>query len=294
MKPTIYSVRHGQSVTNVCRELHKRVSDPEVWLTEKGHEQAQDAAEALVQHFKELPQSERPRKIRIMRSSYRRAKQTANHFMAALGSDDFNFSVKEEDARLRELEFGYAGALEEPLPYVDWHTNILRYQGHKYLARRFGGESPADLEPRVRLALDAIFRDFQENHIDTFIVVSHGLTSRVLTKVRYGYHNEWYQNEPNPDNCSIRWLGDQDHGFIFPNARGQWEFDWKGEAQEAGDEKFNPDGLFFSQKEIVQLIALQKTDPTIMSRINTYIEKNPSVIARDVFRQMAMIPYEVK
>jgi broad specificity phosphatase PhoE len=288
-KPVIFSVRHGESVTNVSRSLHRRISDPEVWLTQKGHDQARQSAQFLAQYLDEmLSLSSAPRRIRIMRSPYRRAIQTAQYFIDKIKKiDHFHVEVKEEDARLRELEFGFADGAGHELPeYVKYYSDLLRYQGHKYYSRRYGGESPADVEVRVRSVLDAIFRDYTEHRIDAFIVVSHGLTARVLTKVRYQLSNEWYENEPNPDNCSIRYLGTgRDHGYVFPNPAGQWDPDFV-EVAEAGDPKYNPNGIFFSPRQIEFLIDRQAIEPEIMKIINDWIVKHPERSADDIFNML--------
>lgn len=170
VKPVIYSVRHGESIFNVNRGLYQRVSDPAGWLTERGQQQAHDAGDFLAEHFAQMPLNVQPRKIRILRSFYRRAIQTAQNIETALRCHseiiDIDISVK-EDSRLRELEFGYGGYLKEAFEPHDQLSDQLRYQGYKFLAPRLGGESPAHMENRVRSVLGAIFRDFKENGIRT-------------------------------------------------------------------------------------------------------------------------------
>ena len=275
-KPVIYSVRHGESIGNEHRDsedfdIYSHVSDPALWLTEKGQQQARDAGDFLGQHFLEMPPHARPQKIRFLRSSYVRARQTAENIEAAVRAalPDLDISVL-EDERLRELEFGYGGYLDKPFePHVRL-SNQLRYQGYKYLAPRLGGESPASMEPRVRSVLTAIFRDFQENGITHFVVVNHGITSRVLTKAFCKFRNDWYEREDNPDNCAIRLLAEGgDHGYIFPNTKGQWDPKWEPEPSDAGHAKLNKHGHFLSPEEMEMLIEAQQDYPTILKH---YIE----------------------
>lgn len=280
MKPTFYIMRHGQSITNVNRVIHARVADPAVWLTPKGHDQAKAGASFLAKHLAGLGMRQ-PRKLRIMRSTYKRAVQTAEHVHEAISQLSIpSIEVKSLD-RLRELEFGYVGALESPLPYVDWLTNILRYQGFKYFAPRFGGESPASMEPRIRSALDAMYRDFQENNVTHFIVPCHGMTVRVLTRCIMDYDNTWYETEDNPDNCAIRLIADgKDEGYIFPNPNGQWDPAWK--EPEENKAKLNPDGLFFSPEQMAWLQECQEKHPEVMERLAWHLEHSPGLRAVDL------------
>ncbi len=270
-KPVIYSVRHGESIGNLFRhgedfDIYSHVCDPALWLTEKGQQQAREAGDFLAQHFLELPPHARPVRIRFLRSSYRRAVQTAKNIEAAVRDalPDVDISVL-EDERLRELEFGYGGYLEEPFaPHVKL-SDQLRFQGYKYLAPRLGGESPAAMEPRVRSVLNAIFRDFHENQITHFVVVNHGITSRVLTKAFCKFRNDWYEQEPNPDNCAIRLLAEGgDHGYLFPSANGQWDQSWQAEKPDAGDPRLNAHGTFLSPDEMDLLIEAQVSYPDIL------------------------------
>ncbi|HEX2859203.1 MAG TPA: histidine phosphatase family protein [Alphaproteobacteria bacterium] len=283
-KPCFIIVRHGQSITNVNRSIHNRVSDPAVWLTEKGRQQARQAGRFLADYFAKMPKAERPQRLRIMRSTYRRARQTARLIEAELRENSGipHIDLKDLD-RLRELEFGYSGHPEAMQPHVRWLSNLLRFQGFKYFAPRAGGESPAWMEPRVRSALDAMFRDFRENGITHFVVPNHGLTTRIIVRALMGYNNQWYENEPNPGNCAIRIIdGGYDKGYVFPNPNGQWEADWREEPEDKT--KLNPDGLFFSEDEMRRLIKIQETRPAIMADLDNLFRADPKLRASDAIR----------
>lgn len=287
-KPTFLLVRHGQSITNVNRELHKRICDPAVFLTRKGHNQAKMAGEAIMKFISDDRNA--VSKIRIMRSTYTRAIQTSEEILGKLKNSTIPIDVKDLD-RLRELEFGYVGALRDKLDHVEWLQNILRYQGFKFFATRYGGESPASMEPRVRLAIDAMYRDFAENKIDCFIVVCHGLTMRVLIKCLMNYDNEWYEKEMNPDNCSIRLIRNGvDEKFIYPNSVGQHDLSY---TESEDKTKLNPNGLFFSQEQIKELIELQEKDPSIIERIGNMIEcSRDSISANNIMNTLKNKPYD--
>ncbi len=281
-KPVLYSVRHGESIANVNRNIYGRVSDPAAWLTPRGQQQTRATADFLGNHFAEMPACVRPAKIRILRSLMRRAVQTATNIETGLRAalPDVDISVK-EDSRLRELEFGYGGNLDEPVEAHNKLVDQLRYQGYRFLSTRLGGESPAHMEPRVRSILDAIFRDFTENRITHFIVVSHGITSRVLNYVRYNKPNSWYEAEPNPDNCAVRLMAETDCGYIFPNDKGQWNPHWEPEEADAGDARLNKNGKFFSPEQMDRLIELQETHPTILEDVLGILDNPDALHAGD-------------
>jgi broad specificity phosphatase PhoE len=276
-KPCFIIVRHGESITNVHRDLHKRVSDPSVWLTEKGHGQARLAGDAVASFLFENDVE----RVRVMRSTYLRAQQTSNHIIEAVSKLSPNITIDTKDLeRFRELEFGYAGTKDLPA-YVHEYANLLRFQRHKYFATRYGGESPAHMENRVRFGIDAIYRDFYENEIDYFIIVCHGLTMRVLIKTIMDYSVSWYEDEPNPGNCSVRILDNGiDLGYKFPRENGQWEADWS-EAPEDFS-KLNPHNQFFSVEEMNELIAMQAAWPEVMQTITRRIQAEPAITATEL------------
>ncbi|RYG61422.1 MAG: phosphoglycerate mutase family protein, partial [Alphaproteobacteria bacterium] len=129
-KPNFFLVRHGESITNISKELHNHISDPAVWLTEKGHQQAHLAGEHLADYFRALPEDARPQKLRIMRSNYTRAIQTADNIGRAIRSAGLGIDIEARDVgRLRELEFGYTGQPTAQTPHVKWLSDLLRHDG---------------------------------------------------------------------------------------------------------------------------------------------------------------------
>ena len=56
----------------------------------------------------------------------------------------------------------------------------------------------------------------REEEIRNIIVVTHGVTSRCLIKEYLNLPWEWVQDEPNPNNASIRLIENgEDKGYIF-------------------------------------------------------------------------------
>lgn len=280
-KPRYYLVRHGESITNINKDFHRRIADPAVFLTPRGHQQATEAGKFFVSHFANMPDEQRPRKLRIMRSNYRRAIQTAEHIADELQASNLIPDIEVRDmARLRELEFGYTGHADARLSYVEWLSDLLRYQGYKFYAKRFGGEAPSDVDIRARLALASMYRDQAKHDVNDFIVVNHGLTMRVLIAILTGASNEWYEKEPNPDNCAIRMVQDgKDSGFLFPNPTGNWDPDYVEPPEDLS--RLNSHGQFFSPTELDYLIELQNVQPDIMDRIGKLFDQYTGLKASD-------------
>lgn len=206
-------VRHGQSETNVDKSLHGTIADPEVQLTEKGKSQAKDAGCFLNSWLSE--QTKKP--VRIYRSDYMRAVQTSDIITNQLDKS-IQFSTR-IDERIRELEFGYSDMLsgkEADDFYKHYNAYKELWDGDaKYYRRRLGGESPADVGDRLRHFIGALHRDQDKHGIETFVVVNHGLTSRVLAKLLLKQDRQWYAKQKNPNNCAIRLIvGKTDYGYI--------------------------------------------------------------------------------
>lgn len=285
-KPNFFLVRHGESITNVSKELHNHISDPAVWLTERGQEQARMAGQHLAGYFRALPEDERPKKLRIMRSNYKRAIQTAENIETALRFAKLGIDIEVRDVgRLRELEFGYTGQTSAQSPHVKWLSDLLRHDGYKFYAKRYGGESPADVDTRARLAIGAMYRDQAKHDVHDFIVVNHGLTMRVLIAILMGYGNDWYEKEPNPDNCAIRHIENgTDKGFVFPHDNGQWDPSYTEKPEDYA--KLNQHGRFFSAEEKAFLIATQVNQPDIMTKIAKLMKKDPQLRASDAIARL--------
>lgn len=226
----VYLVRHGESQTNADRSLHFEIADPEVELTTLGHEQA-DAAGA---HLAEImsDNGHLQRRFRVYHSDYRRAHQTAEHVIERLeGATSMRypkpFDVRMDD-RIRELEFGLMNGLEpEDIEanhqLYDSYQKLLRGQDCRYYVRRFGGESPADVADRCRNFINALYRDHDRHGVNTFVVVAHGLTNRVMAKLLLKQDRIWYQNQKNPRNGAIRLIvGKTDHGYVHGNEE-EWD-----------------------------------------------------------------------
>ena len=128
---------------------------------------------------------------------------------------------RREHINLVEQQFGlFDGLRDEELPerYPDEHAHYKKCEDQegKFWARMPLGESRFDLAVRVHQAFGTFKRDEEKHGITNIVVVAHGATLRAFTMQWLHYPYEWFEKEPNPQNCSIRLLeDDRDRGYIF-------------------------------------------------------------------------------
>jgi len=229
----IYLVRHGQSELNVNREVKFTTPDHAVPLTEKGHQQADGAAEFLVKHLMDesMKQSDTMR-FRIWSSPYRRARETTEHLRQKFSEDPFfseaplantrrfRYDVREH-IMLCEQQFGlFDGVpddqLELEFPREHKHYDLCEKHNGRFWARFPLGESRFDVACRIHQAFGTFHRDNDKHGINTIIVVCHGVTLRAFVMMWLHKSPEWFEEEPNPGNCAVRLLQDgEDKGYIF-------------------------------------------------------------------------------
>ena len=152
--PDLYLLRHGQTEWNAEGRLQGRLDSP---LTPKGVAQAERLAELL----RDLA----PGLLRYS-STAGRALQTAR---IVFGGHAFT-----KDARLEEIDIGaFAGAREVELRMS--HPAVFCDDPLGWYDRTPGGEHLADLASRAR--------DFMEELTAPAIVVTHGITLRMIRQI---------------------------------------------------------------------------------------------------------------
>ena len=165
---TLVLVRHGESLGNIANtraysagadRLDIAVNDPSVELSDLGVRQAQ----ALGARLGQLSSEERPSVV--LESSYVRARQTADHVIAAAGLAGVE---RITDERLRDREQGILDRLTGVGIRAEFPDEADRrdYLG-KFWYRPPGGESWADVALRIR----AVLRDMRLDHPDERVLV---------------------------------------------------------------------------------------------------------------------------
>lgn len=244
----VFLVRHGQSAGNADKTLHLTQPDHAIPLTDEGFCQATHAGEflhnylrttfttkSIVHDFKgvhtpreeidlSLPENAYfiPR-TRMWNSPYLRTRQTADNVCAAVNSQGGPVLIQDrrEDFCLVEQQFGLFDGIPDdqlqvrfPAEYA-YYEKTQQFEG-KFWARMPLGESRFDLAVRVRSTFGTFHRDAQRHGINNIIVVCHGATMRAFLMAWMHYSPEWFNNEPNPHNCAIRLIEDnEDRGYIY-------------------------------------------------------------------------------
>jgi len=217
---TLYLLRHARSAANENTSLHHTLADHRVPLTPEGHLQAQQAAE---QFLLLLPKS--VRKVAVWVSPFLRTRETAKPTVNLLQARGLQVRLHERDELVEQLFGLFDGYDEEEWPtrFPDVWKEYRKWCDHegKYFAKMPNGESRFDVYNRLQPFTSALHREFRATGTRHHIVVSHGVTLRMLAKLWQKYSVEWAEREPNPANASIRVLDSRiDRGYLFPGFMG--------------------------------------------------------------------------
>lgn len=204
----IFLIRHGESMQNTKENYTLKLPDHKVYLTDKGKKEAEEAGKFLKQYV--LENEIDISNATLWVSPYMRTRQTAEIINQSLKIKD----VK-EDITLIEQRYGLFS--DNPIEecknkYPEQFELYDRYYQNdgKFYAKLPQGESPYDVALRVKQFIETIFRDLDEGK-DTLFIVSHGTTIRSFILDWFHYSPEWFNNEPNMSNCSIRLITKEDN-----------------------------------------------------------------------------------
>jgi len=224
----IFLMRHAQSAGNENLALYKHIPDHAISLAECGFAQARDAGKHFAEFLKQSPKLCKQDSFRLWYSPYLRTKQTRDGLLAGMGENTNIFRDYREHILLKEQSWGLFEGLtdeeiEEKYPEDSRKYNLLKEYSGKFYARLPNGESRYDVCVRVHQFFGTIIRDAEriENPVKNIFVVSHGTTARAFTMMWLHKEVEWIENEPRPENASIRWIGRDengrfiDKGYIF-------------------------------------------------------------------------------
>jgi len=227
-KLEFYLVRHGESMGNVDRNIHHTHADHAIPLSEKGKEQAFESGKKLAEHLLQNQKSVYE-KVRLWVGPYKRTRETADYLqkgisecMTNLGLDEkiqFDFS-RREDITLVEQQFGLFDGVEDfdlPIKFPLEHAHYKKQEDFegRFWARMPLGESRFDVALRVKQLFGTFHRDSENSGVNKLIIVSHGVTLRAFMMQWLHLSVEWFENERNPRNASIRLLSNnKDFGYL--------------------------------------------------------------------------------
>jgi len=219
----IVLVRHGESQANEDPSYYVSTADHAVQLSKKGLKQAQQCGATIKEYYEKNYGPEIPMnwKCRIWSSTYKRARQTAEILKDNAGG--WVTDIK-ENIFLVEQQFGLFegvdwanGMVDTQFPEELHHYNKCATFGGRFWARVPMGESRFDVCRRVYHSLSPIQQDAQRHGINHVILVSHGVTLRAFMMCYFNLTPEWFEEEPNPTNGSVRLIkNNTDHGYIWP------------------------------------------------------------------------------
>ena len=201
----IILLRLGQSLGNVDELAYCRIPDHALPLTELGEQQATAAGATIRELIGPGP-------VAAYVSPYKRTRRTFD----LLG-------VRAErivhEPRLREQDWGN---LQDPT-----EQEMLKHQRHAFghfFFRLPNGESGADVDDRLAAFIDGleIRLNKDEAHPKTVLIVSHGLTIRLLCRRLFDWSIELFESLSNVDTCENRVLDHDGTGWKLDRPFDQW------------------------------------------------------------------------
>ncbi|CAK4076180.1 unnamed protein product [Aphanomyces euteiches] len=184
-------IRHGQSEGNVNPERYRDTPDNAMPLTELGKYQARQAGKCMKKITGEG-------KTRFIVSPCLRTIETFEGLMESWKDAPEGTVSWIEEPRIREQDFGN---FQDPDQIRECKIQRRKFGGFFY---RFpSGESPADVYDRVSSFMDTLQRMFiRHADVDNFVLVTHGVTIRVLLMRYFKYsigHFERVENFHNAE-----------------------------------------------------------------------------------------------
>ncbi|CAN0087457.1 unnamed protein product [Ectocarpus sp. 4 AP-2014] len=189
----IIIVRHGESLGNLDESTYVHVPDWKIPLTKKGFGEGQKAGEKIKEYIGDKP-------LFIYTSPYLRTKQTLAGMVEAF---DTNYIVGvREEPRLTEQQFGNFQNLATIV-----NSKAERARFGRFYYRFPQGESGLDVYNRATSFIATMFRDFANESIArddlNVIIVTHGLTLRLLVMRWFQYSIADFEETLNPENGSF-------------------------------------------------------------------------------------------
>ena len=202
----IILLRHAESLGNIDELAYTRTPDHALPLTPRGEVQARKAGQALRELLTE------PAAAYV--SPYVRAVRT----LALLGLDDLLERTVHEP-RLREQDWGN---LQDPVEQEE--QKRMRHEFGHFFYRLSHGESGADVDDRVASFLNELELRIAKDpaHPDSVLVVSHGLTTRLLCRRLFAWSIDLFESLSNPEHCEFRVLAHDGDRWRLDRPFDQW------------------------------------------------------------------------
>jgi broad specificity phosphatase PhoE len=203
----IILLRHAESLGNVDELAYTRIPDHALPLTARGEEQARAAGPRV----RELLGAG---SVAAYVSPYVRTQRT----LELLGLDDIVQRTVAEP-RLREQDWGN---LQDPVEQEI--QKLKRHEFGHFFYRLAHGESGADVDDRVAAFINEL-RDRMRTdpgHPDTVLLVTHGLTMRLLCRRIFSWSVDLFESLSNPGQCESRILSLHGNQWSLDRPFAQW------------------------------------------------------------------------
>lgn len=172
LKQTIYLLRHGETEFNTEGRYQGELDSP---LTANGIEQVEHNARLLKMFI------DKPGEWELFSSPLGRAQQSTEIMCQVIGFDKGNVIT---DDRLKEVSVGKWAGLTIKEIEKSWPELMKNVNGYNWYFQSPDGESYDSVVKRVSEWLDSI------RHKEKVIVMSHGLTGRIIRGVYLGLPKE--------------------------------------------------------------------------------------------------------
>lgn len=281
MPRRVVMIRHGESEGNVNETMYQTNPDNSLGLTKVGWEQARMAGKVLRHEILARGQQRRTsgggsasaqtqQTVHFIVSPYVRTMETFHGLAAAWCDPEVEFGHVEDEAT--KLEGWYAELARRGLT---WHEDprireqdfgnyqdVATIEKAKQERHKFGafyyrfpdGESGSDVFDRVSTFLDSLWRSFDLNRSQNYVLVTHGISIRVLLARYFRYSIDQFHMmvslfflaklvmlctihhpcntvpfQANPYNCEMCVLGHNGKGKLELEGRCELEIDEKDE-----------------------------------------------------------------
>jgi len=184
----IILMRHGESEGNVDKNVYRSKGDNLLELTDKGSSQANEAGKKLAKLLGD-------EKVLVFCSPFQRAFQTLRNVRTHIES---NIIRTEIEASVREQEFGNLQG--------DAFASYRKEQEQvgRFFYRFPTGESSADVYERVAFFWNVLLNlntEPMQDVVENVLVVTHGLTIRLLLMQLYKWSPDTFETVYNLENC---------------------------------------------------------------------------------------------
>jgi broad specificity phosphatase PhoE len=203
----IILLRHAESLGNVDELAYCRIPDHALPLTARGEEQARAAGPRVRELLGPGP-------VAVFVSPYVRTQRTLE--LLELGD---LVQRKVAEPRLREQDWGN---LQDPVEQEI--QKLKRHEFGHFFYRLAHGESGADVDDRVAAFLADLKESMRADpaHPATLLLVTHGLTMRLLCRRVFSWSVDLFESLSNPGQCETRMLTLNGVSWTLDRPFAQW------------------------------------------------------------------------